>query len=517
LVALVLAAVIAISLTSYMKMASTAATISQRSFMANDAMNVTEAALEQMLWTFNQASAAANAGNSSTAVWTSNNWTLSGSNATRTFDSSYFSLSQNASGQAKVYIENYDSPGIPTPIAVAKAIITPANGVALIKMVKVNLARSSFFSSGLVAKDGITFSGNNATVDSYNSNPNNASPSPNYAYGTADAPARANGSIACTNVNATAVIGNANIYGYVSVGASSSTAVQMNSNGVISSDLTATSGRDESRITTNYTSNLPDISAPTSYTNTSGVMTAIPWQIYKEGSSFTLTGSGNCQLPLNSDVNGNKGATTKTTVNGVTTYKTTYYYTVQEINLTGNPSNQLTVRDGYNVVIWVVPQTGDGAGQLLVQTSGSAGITIGTGATLGLYTAANIDISGGSSTTTTGTTPGISNPNSPSSFQIWGTGTASESQTIKVSGNGSLSGIVYAPNANVSIVGNGNVYGAVVGKQINVTGEAAFHYDESLANFGGSNPFKISSWTELLSQSARNVYLTQLNGSSPSF
>ena len=40
---------------------------------------------------------------------------------------------------------------------------------------------------------------------------------------------------------------------------------------------------------------------------------------------------------------------------------------------------------------------------------------------------------------------------------------------------------------------------------ITVVGNAKFHYDEALANFGGSNPFGIVKWLELASLSHRTA------------
>jgi hypothetical protein len=512
LVALIFAFVIALALTSYMKMASSATSTSQRAFLANDSMNITEAGIEDMLWTCNKASDAANAGTSSTdAVWVAAGWTISGSDAYKVTPSTSFSLSQNATGTVKVYVKDYSSTGIPTPTAIAKSIITPKNGPAILKMVVVDLVRTSFFSTGLVSKDSITFSGNNASVDSYNSNPSNISPSPNYAYNTTNAPQRAYGSIATTSVDATAAIGNANIYGYVSVGSSNTTAVQMNSNGVISGNLSASDGTmDTSRITTNFTESLPDITTPTTYsvtTTTNGVTTTTtssitwmdPWHGQNGGSTVL---SSNISLPLSGDhPQPNPGGK--------------YYYSCSEISLAGS-SDRLTITD--NVVMRITAAAGSPA----VDMVGKGGININTTGALTIYTAGDVKISGDG----TAGGGGVANGAAPSSFQVWGTDVAgSPVQKVQISGNGSLSAVVYAPNADVSIVGNGNVFGAVVGKTINVTGMAAFHYDESLANLGGSNPFKISKWREIvrkaldpsnLTTSDRDYY-TQVNGGSTSF
>ena len=58
----------------------------------------------------------------------------------------------------------------------------------------------------------------------------------------------------------------------------------------------------------------------------------------------------------------------------------------------------------------------------------------------------------------------------------------------------------------MTIVGNGAVNGSVVANNISLSGNAEFHYDESLANFGGGNPFRVSRWKELTVASDRNYY-----------
>lgn len=490
LVSLVFALVIAIALTGYLNMAFTASKISQRSFLANDAMNVTEAGLEQMLWTFNLASSETNANNAVTAWDTPHQWHYDSYNAWTTFTG--FTLSQNATGVAKVYVQNFNSPGIPVPVAVCESIITPAQGVPIIKMVQVKLSRRSFFSTGMVAKNGIQFSGTNASVDSWNSNPNNASPTPNYAYNAAAVDPtvgarHAYGSIATTAISATVDVQNANIYGYVSVGSSSDTAVSVGSGGMVGDFSTPDGTKDLSRITTDFTQDLPNAVAPT--------VAAASLNIYKEtgGGSphYYMSGSGNAQLPASNDKS--------ITVNGVTTY----YYTVTYIDLTGNASNKFTVKDGYNVVLLVSAAEGTNA----VKTAGSGGILVGTGSTLSIYTAGNVDVTGDGSGN-----GGIANTSgNATGFQVWGTATTAGGQTVKIAGNGDLSAIVYAPNADVSLVGNGNMFGAIVGYQAHVTGNAAFHYDESLANYGGSNPFRVAQWNELRSKAARDEWATQLN------
>lgn len=490
LVSLAIATVVAIAVASYLQMARTAMQISQRSFLANEAMNVAEAVLEQTLWSFNQA----NAQNAN--AWAE--WSEGNANATddrqRTFASSYFTLSQGANATAKGYVKHWNSTGVPQPIAIAQATITPPHGRPIVKEIEIYLSRRSFFSTGLVAKNGVTFSGNNATVDSWNSDPElkgvNIIPySPSVR--------QAHGSVATTNISATVDVQNADIFGYVSVGSANATAIALGSNGKITGDFNAPDGtRDDSRIATNFTADLPDVTVPSQ-------IGSGDWQYYKEGSNNYITGSGKSTLPLNSDVNSGKVVT----INGVKWY----CYSVQSITMTGNSSNQLIIRNvsttsggvttttGCNVLIRV----GNGG----VRTSGSAGIQVQAGSQLAIYTEYDVDITGDSSNN-----GGVDNQNGQAlGLQIWGTATSANTQNIKISGNGSLSAIVYAPNADVEIKGNGAVYGAVVGKTAKITGNANFHYDESLAAYGSNNPFKVASWRELRTPAEQAPYSSILS------
>jgi hypothetical protein len=503
LVALAFATIIAIALTSYMQMSRTAMQVSQRGFLANDAMNMTEAVLEQTLWSFNQS----NTGN--TSAWS--NWSAGNANSTddkqRTFASSTFTIGQGATATAKAYVKYWNSTGIPQPVVIAKTTVVPASGPSFTKEIEIYLTRRSFFSTGLVAKNGITFSGTNATVDSWNSNPNNASPSPNYAYNSTEAPRQAHGSIATTSITSTADVQNADIFGYVSVGSADANAIVLGSGGKITGNFSADNGtRDETRIATNFTADLPDVGLPATKIDSSGTEVAIAsgdWNFYytNPGHNNYITGAGHCTLPQPGDKAIN--------IKGVTTY----CYQVQYIDMAGNSSNQLivdnvtssgSVTGGYNVLIYA---TTTNASSKAVSTSGSGGITIKEKSTLSIYTAGNVDVTGDS----TGN-GGILNQNGQASgFQIWGTASSASSQSVQISGNGSLSAIVYAPNADVSIVGNGEVYGAMVGKTVRVAGNANFHYDESLASYGGNNPFKVASWRELRTPDEQATWSTVMS------
>ena len=45
----------------------------------------------------------------------------------------------------------------------------------------------------------------------------------------------------------------------------------------------------------------------------------------------------------------------------------------------------------------------------------------------------------------------------------------------------------------------------MVADSITATGNAVFHYDESLGNFGGDNPYRISLWKEVTTAAERSA------------
>jgi hypothetical protein len=55
---------------------------------------------------------------------------------------------------------------------------------------------------------------------------------------------------------------------------------------------------------------------------------------------------------------------------------------------------------------------------------------------------------------------------------------------VKVTGGASAAYAVYAPGCEIDVAGNGTIYGAIVGKDIKITGGASVHYDAALKNHG---------------------------------
>ena len=453
---LILAAIVAISLTSYLSLTTTAARLSNRTYLGNVCMNLAETGLEQAVWSFNQDTSGI------TTAW--DGWTIDGTNATRKWKE--YSYGANTTGEVRVFIRNYKPAGSVQPVVLSESFVYPASGAPIKRMVQVILRRRTLFALGLVAKETIKFSGTNATVDSWNSDPDDDPTTGAIAY---DSSVRnPNGSAGSMAVSIGSLgVGNADIFGYASIGTSDMTGLNVGPQGKVTDDFSAASGTvDYSRVTTDFSINLEEPVAPTG---------SIENTILPIDNTTTLPGAF--------DLKASDGK---------------YYYNVPGISLNNRSLNF----SGGDVVVKII------SGYDISIGGGSGAVNVSTGASAAIYCAGDIKIAG-NGIMNGGTTTATAQP--PINFQIWGTAPAGSDQDIQIAGNGVLSGVVYAPNADITINGNGDVMGSVVGDTINVTGNASFHYDESLANFGANNPFGITRWVEITNASDRAAFEAYLN------
>ena len=159
--ALLLAIIIAVGLGAYLSLSRTSLKLAQRTFFANDALNLAEAGLEEAIYCFNQMGAGA------AGAW--NGWTISGANATRTLPP--FDRAQNAVGVVKVFVRGYDGSNA-APLVISAATITPFDGGAPVtKILEYTLKNNTGYSmNGIVALNGLTIKGQ-GIADSFNSNP----------------------------------------------------------------------------------------------------------------------------------------------------------------------------------------------------------------------------------------------------------------------------------------------------------------------------------------------------------
>jgi Tfp pilus assembly protein PilX len=468
IVAMIISAVIGISLASYIHLAQSAMRISNRAVYNNAAMNLAEQGIEEAIYAVNKMVA------DSTYSWPG--WTASGTdNVYRKWTTT---LSNNVSAEYRVFVYNYR--GIAAPKIVSRALVSlGGNGGTVEKWVEVQLSKTSKFANGLVAKNSIMFNGNNATVDSWNSDPNGDG-SVVRAYSSTYR--NDNGSVGSISVSTSAVVvNNADVWGYVSTGGTDPTAF-VGTNGSIMGDPPSPgpwtkANVDPARVSTTFTATFDPVTTPTTAAiahlgtiNTDGMVLPRPADL-----AYAPAADGY------------------------------YHYNADRIDL----NNKAIIINGK--VLLRLSNTSNG-----IDISGGGGaIKINSTGALTVYTPGAISIAG------QGVSNGVDGPdadtdvdetselNQPIKFQVYGTKT-SGSQSISISGNGLFSGVIYAPQGDVSIVGNGAVNGSVVANNITLSGNAQFHYDESLGNLGAGNPFRIAKWKELTLQSDRTTYSTPL-------
>ncbi|MBL9201992.1 MAG: hypothetical protein JNL39_15885 [Opitutaceae bacterium] len=464
IVAMILTAVIGISLVTYVQLGRTSLSISNRALYNNAAMNLAENGLEEAMYSINKKIA------DSSYSWTANGWTAanSGADMQRTLPSSgSYSFDQNSTGTARVYVYGYAGAA---PKVVARSTVTLGGGTSrtIEKWVEIQLRKTSKFANGLVAKQSVTFSGTNASVNSWNSDPDNNPATAAIPYSTAVKNDK--GSVGSISVSVDAIlVQNADIWGYAATGGS---LPAVGPNGLVGPFGTASGTMNMANVSTDFTASFDPVAAPTT-------------------TAYSLGGiSSGMNLPRTGDVAAADGK---------------YYYTATQINFNNATFaiQKLNAGDPSPKVVLTLTSTttsisiGGGSGALNVQT----------GATLEIYAPGDISIAG-NGIMNGGTTAGTSNQ--PINLQIWGTKT-SGIQDITIAGNGALSAVVYAPNGSLKINGNGDVMGSFVANDIRLVGNAAFHYDESLGNFGGANPYRVSGWKELTTAAARATYASVLS------
>jgi hypothetical protein len=440
IVAMLVSALIAIVLGSYLSLNLQTTRLAQRTFQARAALNLAEAGTEEGVWSFNRASAG------QSDAWT--DWSGDGTAAWRNFTG--FQFTANTTGAVKVYVDNRAPANGVNPKVVALATVSPPNSPALTKMIEVTLRRRSWFAAGLVARRSLAFSGTNATVDSWISDPDHDAATAAVPYSAAVR--RDHGSIASADVTNSAVLLNqAHVWGYVATGGGDP---QIGSQGTVQGANTPTGvAVDTARITRDFSADFNLLTAP---------------------ADGTIVASVGATL-------GTAGTATR--------------WRVASISLSGSQS--LTILGDVTLILTA------GSGVTSLSVAGNAAINIPAGSTLTIYTEGNLRIAGN----------GFVNSNAqPISCTIYGTNQTYGGQDFQIAGNGAIKTSVYAPNSDVRLVGNGDIMGSVVARDITLTGNAAFHYDESLADSSNNTPFTISRWREVQSASEQAVYQGVFSG-----
>jgi len=439
IVALLITALIALALGSYLTLNLSTARLARQSYQQSGSFHLAEAGAEEAVWSFNQANTR------NPDAWTG--WTTQGAAAWRKFPG--FDFGGNTTGTIKVYVSTTNPAGADKPTVVAMATVESPGTPPTTRMVSVTLARRSYFANGIVAKNSVRFAGANTSVDSWDSDPDNNPATVPVAYSTAVRSDK--GGIATTAVESSSMLVNqAHVWGYVATGgAAPEVGVQGSIRGANTpSDVTI----DPARVSTDFSADLPPITAPV------------------DGTPIAAVG----------ETLGIERTATKWRCPGIT--------------LTGTK----TLKILGDVTLVLTASTGSA-----LDVSGNGSIILAENSSLTLYVEGDCKLAG----------LGLANANRrPGSCRIWGTSTSVAGQSIQLAGNGALKAVVYAPNADVKLNGNGDIMGAVVAKSITFTGNASFHYDESLAREGSDTPFGISRWRELMTPAERAPWQGVFNG-----
>ncbi len=462
IVALILCAVIGVSLASYLRLAGATLKGANRSALAFAGVNVVEMGVERAMACF----AAVSAGTATMTAWSG--WTLATvtSEATATFPSAstYFTVGPNVRAQAKVLVRYYTgSEG--TPQIVAQAVVTPPDGPVLTKTVEVTLANRSLWALGLVGRTWVRMN-SNAKADSWISDTDGNPATVGTAY--AASLRRDNGSVGTVSaaVGALALDSNAEIYGTANTGGAAVTT--SSTVRIYGATSPATPKVDASRVHTDFTFTFPAITLPIG--TPVNLVTA------------TLTGgtAGSPQvLPRASDVASADGRYYLEFASG------------KSINLDSNRHLAIT----QPVVLIFASHSGADS----IHANSNANIVVAAGKAVEVYTNGNIRLDSNNT---------INAGNDARNFRIYGTNPAT--QTFTLSSNVLLTAAIYAPNATYRMDSNCVLSGAVIANTIQVDSNAEFHYDESLAGAATGGGLRVTKWRELQSAAERASYAAGL-------
>ena len=331
IVALLLAALIAVGLGSYVNLNLSTSRLARRSFNGYAALNLAEAGAEEAVWSFNRAQ------RGDTDAWSG--WQNNGAAAWQKLAD--FDLGQNTRGSVKIYVDNFNPGTNARPKVVAQAQVGVPGDQPVTKIIEVTLRRRSLFANGIVAKDTVVFAGAVSSVDSWNSDPDNNPATPAVAY---DASVRrAHGTVASASiVNSSVLVNQADIWGYVATGGGQP---EVGTNGSVRGPGTPANVKvDASRISTDFNADFDLISAPT------------------DGTSLA-----SCPAVL-----GVAGTKTK--------------WRIPSIGLKG--SDTLTILGDVTIILTA------GSGTSAIDVAGTAQIILAPGAKLTIYVAGDVKIAG---------------------------------------------------------------------------------------------------------------------------
>lgn len=445
LISIIIAAILGVTLSSYLVMTQAQHASVIRSQTWNYSMALTEAGLEDGLAMINKYN-----GNFDNLPYWTNSSSISGDNWSALGNNVYHARRYvNANGWGTnyydVYITNINNMPMLSAVGTAAwkmtsiqspqaffatvGVNTPSTVGVAKRKVSVQTRPDPLFAVAMAAVQTIDMNGNNVATDSFDSADDNHSIDGLYPVGQTSM-IKSNGDVCTTATIINSInIGNANIKGKAKTGPNGS--VQVGPNGYVSGGTYDDFNVKFPEVTMPAGSWLP---VPTSSITIGGITYGC--NILSDG-DYWLTGLSS-SLYIGSNVN----CRIKITGN---------------VNLTGN--KEIKVDNGANVKIYMSGATFKVAGNGIVNDNGNA-------ASLTYY--------------------GL-----PSNT------------SIQFAGNGGFVGSIYAPQAAFSLGGGGNdtkdFIGASVTKSVQMNGHFNFHYDENLRRVGPGRGYIPVSWTETAS------------------
>ncbi|PTY06298.1 hypothetical protein DB347_12745 [Opitutaceae bacterium EW11] len=488
IVAMLFTLILAALIGTYYSLSLNSYRLTTRAFHATSAMNVAELGVEEAMWSVNNVVDQLNSGTGAdySKAYSSKYWSWDGSTPFATMTD--VALGGTAGTSVRVMVANQ---GSSKPIIVSRGVIDLPGNTSVEKWVEVTLSRSSRYKNGLLGRDGIDFDGKNPVCDSWDSSVDPSGSGKAYssyqdAYNAdlakfGESKTSKDGladhqyvhdkcPIATTSITAQITVDGATVFGSASVAADSTSAVNVGPQGAIGPYGTADGEQFPGSVSTDYKDN---IDLPVTPTPLPAATNPVPTTF----DNTSTTADSPQIVVINSGIS--------------------------------NSTGPITVKKNTHIVLVIAVSDNKTA----LNLTKNSGIILEEGASLDIYTAGDVSIAGLGIANNSGATGTLG---SPSSLRIFGTSTKTSNpwQNISVSGNGSLSAVVDAPNALVTMSGGGSgtqdVLGAYIGRKINIAGNSRFHYDEALAKGDPKSPYSVQLWRELLTAADRATYTKYL-------
>lgn len=471
-----------IAIPTYLKLSNAALREANRAFYNMAAVNLAESGLEHGV----QALREATTGNSKWDGWYEENGGIRKSLDAIVYEG-------GITGHVNVYISNYTSDN---PEIVTKTVITLPHGPPIVRYMYADFSGSStrgLFAYGMLTKNFIEASGA-VEFSSWESDPDLDPDTPFVPF--SNAVSKDNASIATTGTADGAIdLGSSRVYGTAAVGSASQKGLDVSWSGQVGPrdpnewdtfDTEMLWAKDPpgwkvstktGALTTNFSATFEEIVAPAVELTELWTDYHLPYTERVERSNQWTSWYDN--VYVDEETIGAPGEVT-----------------ILELDdLTVRGASTLTIQGDVTIVF---PE--ENTTSFTVMEGGA--IELDDDASLVIYTAGNMEVTGA----------GIFSEVAPKQLQIWGT--ATESQTIDFINNAQFSGLIYAPNADVTVTGDADFFGSIVSKSIILANGGHFRFDESLKNYTGSGsssgPVNVRYVEELVGEE-RTAYIDLLD------